>query len=358
MTWGSPRASLYVKCVGTVRAASHPPVWIHRKCELRSLKKTLNSLCLDDDYTIAQWLEHRWLQARVPGSSPGGDSQFFLQTFPVCLFPSKPVNNNNNNVEEKRTYGYNIRVSNNNNNNKDYLSDRTEQLIAPDNLPRASCSKGVPQGSVLGPVLFSIYVRGLPGCVSASSVLQFADDVNMYAAGDTTEEIVDKLNGDLIKLSDYLKGKRMKLNTAKTKFILLHRKTTDVPMSAYVTIDGVHVPRTQYARHLGIVLDENLTFGPQIDNLVGSVNRKLGAYRLSRHLLPYHARRTFYLSIIQSTLEDASSAYIHSLSSMNYDKFVRLFNRSLRIVFGFDKFTSASHILGLYSLYHIRCASI
>ena len=92
MTWGSPRASLYVKCGGTVRAASHPPVWIHRKCELRRLKKTLNGLCLDDDYTIAQWLEHRWLQARVPGSSPGGDSQFFLQIFPVCLFPSKPVN--------------------------------------------------------------------------------------------------------------------------------------------------------------------------------------------------------------------------------------------------------------------------
>ena len=92
MTWGSPRASLYVKCVGTVRAASHPPVWIHRKCELRSLKKTLNGLCLDDDYTIAQWLEHRWLQARVPGSSPGGgDSQFFLQTFPVCLFPSNQL---------------------------------------------------------------------------------------------------------------------------------------------------------------------------------------------------------------------------------------------------------------------------
>ena len=43
------------------------------------------------DYTIAQWLEHRWLQARVPGSSPGGDSQFFLQTFPVCLFPSNQL---------------------------------------------------------------------------------------------------------------------------------------------------------------------------------------------------------------------------------------------------------------------------
>ena len=64
---------------------------IHRKCELRSLKKMLNGLCWDDDYTIAQWLEHRWLQARVPGSSPGGDSQFFLQTFPVCLFPSNQL---------------------------------------------------------------------------------------------------------------------------------------------------------------------------------------------------------------------------------------------------------------------------
>ena len=58
MTWGSPRARVYVKCVGTVRAASHPPVWIYRKCELRTLKKMLNSLCWDDDYTIAQWLEH------------------------------------------------------------------------------------------------------------------------------------------------------------------------------------------------------------------------------------------------------------------------------------------------------------
>ena len=58
---------------------------------LRSLKRALNGLCLDDDYTIAQWLEHRWLQARVPGSSPGGDSQFFLQTFPVCLFPSNQL---------------------------------------------------------------------------------------------------------------------------------------------------------------------------------------------------------------------------------------------------------------------------
>ena len=75
----------------TVRAASHPPVWIHRKCELRSLRKMLNGLCWDDDYTIAQWLEHRWLQAKVPGSSPGGDSQFFLQTFPVCLFPSNQL---------------------------------------------------------------------------------------------------------------------------------------------------------------------------------------------------------------------------------------------------------------------------
>ena len=43
------------------------------------------------DYTLAQWLEHRWLQARVPGSSPGGDSQFFIQTFPVCLFPSNQL---------------------------------------------------------------------------------------------------------------------------------------------------------------------------------------------------------------------------------------------------------------------------
>ena len=76
----------------TVRAASHPPVWIHRKCELQSLKKILNGLCWDDDYTIAQWLEHRWLQARVPGSSPGGDSQIFSSDFSRLSLSLKPVN--------------------------------------------------------------------------------------------------------------------------------------------------------------------------------------------------------------------------------------------------------------------------
>ena len=63
---------------------------------------------------------------------------------------------------------------------------------------------------------------------------------------------------------------------------------------------------------------------------------------------------------VQSTFEYASNAYIHSLcSTSNYDKYVRLFNRSLRVVLGFDKFTSDSHILSLYSLYHnFWCATI
>ena len=98
---------------------------------------------------------------------------------------------------------------------KSYLSDRTQQLIAPEGLPRVPCTQGVPQGSVLGPVLFSLYVRGLPSCVNNSTVLQFADDVNMYAAGDSAEEVIGTLNGDLLKLSAYLKGKRMALNPAK-----------------------------------------------------------------------------------------------------------------------------------------------
>ena len=175
--------------------------------------------------------------------------------------------------------------------------------------------QGVPQGSVLGPILFSLYVRGLPSCVNSSTVLQFADDVNMYAAGDSAEEVIGALNGDLAKLSVYLEEKRMTLNPAKTKFLLLHRKTTAVPGSASVVIDGVHVLRAQSARYLGNVIDEHLTFGPQIDGLIGSVNRKLGDYRMSRHLLPFHARRSFYFSVIQSSLEYASSAYVHTLSS-------------------------------------------
>ena len=58
------------------------------------LKKMLNGLCWNDAFTPAQWLEHRWLQAKVPGSCPDGDSQYFLQTFSVCVFPSNQSKNN------------------------------------------------------------------------------------------------------------------------------------------------------------------------------------------------------------------------------------------------------------------------
>ena len=57
----------------------------------RSLKKMLNGLCQDVNYTVAQWLEHRWRRAKVPGSSPGGDTQFFSSDFTCLHLSLKPM---------------------------------------------------------------------------------------------------------------------------------------------------------------------------------------------------------------------------------------------------------------------------
>ena len=128
--------------------------------------------------------------------------------------------------------------------------------------------------------------------------------------------------------SQLLHQQGLTLNANKTCY--LHIRKPTVPADRHLTISGVNVVASKHVPYLGVEIDEHLTFKP----LLASRRRKKRVYRIRSHLTP-RAKCTFYLSFIQSTLEYASSAYVHTLHAAEFEALLKLSKRAFRVVFGY-----------------------
>ena len=192
-------------------------------------------------------------------------------------------------------------------------------------------NRGVSQGSVLSPLLFTLSTRSLPTCLAFSTSQLYADDTNVYVADKTADAAIEKLEKDLHSVSEFLHSRELELNPAKTQ----QRRKPTVQASRQLRFCGTVVEQSSCAKYLGITIDEHLTFCQQVDALRNKVSAKVNAFRRCRTMLTNAARRIFYLSFVQSTLENASNAYVHSLRQHEYDSLTRISRRSLCTVFGY-----------------------
>ena len=209
-------------------------------------------------------------------------------------------------------------------------------------------NRGVPQGSVLGPLLFTLYTRSLPTCLAFSTSQLYADDTNVYVADKTADAAIEKLENDLHSVSEFLHSRELKLNPAKTQFLVLLKPT--VQASRHLRFCGTVVEQSSCAKYLGIIIDEHLTFRQQVDALRKKVSAKVNAFRRCRTMLTNAAKRIFYLPFVQSTLEYASNAYVHSLRQHEYVSLTRISRRSLRTVFGYPPTADVQCILSRNNL--------
>ena len=221
-----------------------------------------------------------------------------------------------------------------------YLSDRVQTVRAGDDLgdPKP-CTRGVPQGSVLGPVLFSIYIRQAPGCFQHSTSQLYADDIAFYVTHEDSQVVSHRLNNDLAALDNYLNTKGLVLNPNKTQFVVVRRPGREIPDDLSLSCQGVAIRPVASARYLGVIIDEHLCFRNQVEAVCKAVNQKTGAFKHNRANLNHHAKRTFYLSVIQSTLEYASTAYVHCLAQQQYDLLLKCARIALKKIFGLDRRT-------------------
>ena len=235
-----------------------------------------------------------------------------------------------------------------------YLSHRKQQVKARDQIGVAyDCTRGVPQGSVLGPILFCVYLRSIPKVFKHSSCQIYADDICFYTVSKDANIICANLTEDINRLHDELTRLGLVLNPQKTKLLVFHRSTLELPRSLCVSCNNTSIPAESSTRYLGIIIDDQLTFKLQVESVCKKVYDKINAFKHGRRNLCRAARRTFYLSIVQSTLEYASNAYCHSLTARLYDKIVTTSHIAMKKVFALDRYTPTDIVYSVARLYPI-----
>ena len=153
---------------------------------------------------------------------------------------------------------------------KSYLTDRKQKCQLGDVITsesRVTC--GIPQGSILGPLLFLLYINDLPHCLRQVSPRLFADDTNLTAAGETIEEVELAMNNDLLRIKEWLLANKLSLNVAKTEFLFIgsHHKLNNLDSQPCVNIGHDSIKQVQHSTVLGVEIDENLSWNKHIENV-------------------------------------------------------------------------------------------
>jgi hypothetical protein len=185
-----------------------------------------------------------------------------------------------------------------------YLSNRQQYVsIGGINSETKPIMHGVPQGSVLGPLLFLVYINDLHACIHFSTTRHFADNTNLLYIIDRfkirNRNPTRKLNIDLKSLNQWLLANKISLNSTKTELIFFRNKRTSKPKRK-IKLNGVKLSETDHVKYVGIIFDEYLNFQRHIKILNAKLKRANNLIAISRHY--FHINSYYKYTMANSIL--------------------------------------------------------
>ena len=161
-------------------------------------------------------------------------------------------------------------------------------------------SCGVAQGSVLGPLLFLIYVNDLPNISKVLQFYLFADDTSIYFESDNLLTLQKVVNRELRKVRKWLEANRLSLNISKTNYVIFHSKVRKIDEFIRIKIGSKTIKHENYVKYLGILVDSALTWKPHITQLSKKLSRSVGIFFKIRHYVTPETLKLLYYSLFHS----------------------------------------------------------
>ena len=143
---------------------------------------------------------------------------------------------------------------------------------------------GVPQGSVLGPLLFSLFVNDVNCFVYPSVVNLYADDTLLYTTGNNVIKVNERMQASLKEISKWYNGNKLVLNASKSKCMLIEAKyqTRGLNDNIHVSLNNVEIKQVKSVKYLGVIIDDNLIWIEHISMLCKKLSFKISQLWLQR----------------------------------------------------------------------------
>ena len=187
-----------------------------------------------------------------------------------------------------------------------YLSDRKQyvqtSVFKTTNL-NVVC--GVPQGSILGPLLFILCVNDLCRVSNILEPIMFADDTNLFFSPRNIKELFLNVNSERSKIIQWFNANKLSLNKSKTKYTLFHkvRQKDNIPLKLpSLFINDKEIKPADSIKFLGIMFDEHLTWRNHITTIENKISKNLGFLYKAKRVLNMNALKSLYFSFIHSYL--------------------------------------------------------
>jgi hypothetical protein len=160
---------------------------------------------------------------------------------------------------------------------------------------------GVPQGSVLGPILFLVYVNDLVNVSKLFSCVLFADDTTLSLSQDDYASLALSVNSELKKIEVWTQANRLSLNVRKTFYMVFSNRDYDCANHP-IFFNSQLVNRYTEGKFLGLIMDSRLNFTKHINIISGKISKYIGILYRIRNFVPYNLLINLYYSLVQPYL--------------------------------------------------------
>jgi hypothetical protein len=223
---------------------------------------------------------------------------------------------------------------------------------------------GVPQGSILGPLLFLIYINDLKHALTNAKPILFADDTTLLLTNDKYHTLIEDTNIEINKLHKWFSLNRLSLNISKTNYIIFRTTNKIIPENEIpVKIGNIVIERVNTTKFLGVHLDDTLNWKTHINTKSNQVLKVVAILAKLKHTLPQFILMTIYNSLILPQLNYAITAW-GNMQNKEIKRLTTLQKKAIRHISN-SKYNSHTSplfkkmkLLTLQDLFHQNCCKL